>query len=155
MAEISAPLPSNLADELAEELPLLSQFCSLLEQERELLSSNDLGALSELLARKKIAAERLHALHQLRTSWIGTDGARVKTYLQKHAPQLLPQWDGLLELGRHANTLNQLIGQIITTRLHLNEQALHLMMHGTQLPDNYTPDGLPTVETGPRHLGSA
>ncbi|WP_104201952.1 flagella synthesis protein FlgN [Billgrantia saliphila] len=114
---------------LREQQQRLHDLTQLLQHERSLLASADMGgqALTDLASRKQQLLAKLEATETMRQSVQrrlgyaeGTAGARQAAM----EAGCLEAWDSTLELTREARRLNTLNGELVGLRMEQNSRLL-------------------------------
>lgn len=148
-------LKQRLASLLAAEMQQLHSFVSILEEERQILDSENAEPLFEIASRKAIQARQLQQFAHSRAAVLAQarlsqDRAGIETLLENPQHAL---WRTYLALAQQAQQLNQDNGQMITQRLSANHQALSVLLAYSDQPTTYGPDGSSRARPGSRHLG--
>lgn len=147
---------SQLTAQLNDEMAALRSFVALLEQEQQLLLSNDADQLLSLSSTKAQAAQRITQLtQQRRITWLPQPTDTMEAVLPKLAPTLLPTWQNIRKLAAQAQELNRINGELIQSALRRNQQALTALQTASQHAAGlYGPDGQPNLGGSGRMLGS-
>jgi len=146
---------------LSEEAALLRDFLVLLEGEQKALAEGDVDRLLPLAEDKNRCFARLAALGEARVKALAAAGLPASregmdSWLERQpdAARLRREWQSFLGLADRARALNQTNGQLITTRLAHNQQALAALMAAANQAALYGPDGQARPVGGGRSLGS-
>ena len=161
MSGPSTPAPSRLQNLLLEEAAQLRGFLALLEREQQALVAGDVDRLMPLAGEKSGVFARLAGLGEARNQALAAeslppDRPGVEAWLGRH-PELSGSrktWQDLLKLTLKARELNQVNGNLISTRLANNQQALTTLLSAANQAALYGPDGQARPIGGGRSLGS-
>lgn len=142
---------------LVAETQQVRDFVAVLEQERQILSGQDVEPLFALSEEKNRYARLLQQAADTRTVLLAQAGlkhdkAGVETLLGSADN---PAWLNYLKAVSDARQLNQNNGKILTERLAHNHQALAILMAHSDQPTVYGPDGSTRTRPGSRLLGTS
>lgn len=149
-------LRQRLLTLLAAETQQVNEFIALLEQERDVLSGQDVEPLFALSEQKSRFARQLQQLNDGRTSvlhqaGLPNDKSSIESLIGKDGQQI---WAAYLAAATQAQQLNKENGAHITARLSQNHQSLAILMAHSDQPTVYGPDGSSRTRPGSRLLGS-
>lgn len=153
--------PPPLQNLLNEEVAQLRDFLVLLDAEQKALIDGDVERLITLAADKTGLFGRLTKLGEARgrtltAAGFAADRQGMESWLAGH-PGLgnaRRDWHELLTLAEKARAQNQTNGELISTRLASNQQALSALMAAANQAALYGPDGQARPVGGGRRLDS-
>lgn len=145
---------------LGEEVARLRDFLVLLEQEQQALMAGDIEQLLPLAAEKTTRFTELGRLGELRAQALAAAGyandrpGMTRWLAQQSDAAPRRDWQALLTLAEKASHLNRTNGQLISSRLASNQQALATLMAAADQASLYGPDGQSRAPGSGRSLGS-
>lgn len=156
MTNIPVPAAAKVAAQLSNELAALRAFVALLENEQQSLLNNDTERLLNIAEAKSQAANQLAEMATARRKALLTNSAdSMETWLPKHAPASLPEWNNIRQLAASAQQINTTNGELIQSGLRHNQQALSALQSASKNAAGlYGPDGQPNLGSSGRILGS-
>lgn len=153
---MSEPLPQLLGEEVAR----LRDFLVLLEREQQALMTGDIEQLLPLANEKTTHFTELGRLGELRAQALAAAGCThdrpgmTRWLAQQSDTTAEHNWQALLALAEKASHLNRTNGQLISSRLASNQQALATLMAAADQAALYGPDGQSHAPGSGRSLGS-
>ncbi|WP_051304584.1 flagella synthesis protein FlgN [Chitinilyticum litopenaei] len=138
---------SDIAAAIRAEQQQLAALYQTLQEEQQLLAERQLDKLSVLLEEKTRQIRTLEQLSQQRRQALSAAGVTdqaepIRSWLDTYQPDLLPAWDELLELARKAELLNRSNGQLINTRMDIEQSFLRQFVQQHELDaGGYSADG--------------
>ncbi|OIQ97322.1 FlgN protein [mine drainage metagenome] len=152
-----SPLPALIKDELA----LLRQFVTLLQDEQRALVEGELERLLPLAEEKSRLATELGRLAVARNQalaalGLAADKSGMDAWLVGQAPTVPSRghWAELLSLATETRRQNELNGKLINTRMQHNQRALAVLAAATSQAMLYGPDGQQRPLTSGRDFGA-
>jgi flagella synthesis protein FlgN len=148
---------SSLAPQLKVEGDALRAFIILLENEQQVLLSQDSESLLTLAEAKTQAAKKLTEIANARRRQLNLAAANADMthWIQKFAPEFRGVWDDILQLAARAHHLNQTNGEVIQLKLRSNQKALSALLGAAQgAAGLYGRDGQPNLPISGRTLGN-
>lgn len=141
--------PSELVNNLEEELRAYQDFNQVLQTEQDALVQGNIDPLLELARIKSEKVVLLSQLAEKRTRFLSAQGCSqdrggMAKWLQQFGggnPQITELWQKLLTLAENAQQLNQINGGLIDTRLRNNQQAFAILQSAAKQTALYGPDG--------------
>lgn len=135
---------------------------SALEREMAALSSRDVDALNEAVARKHQAAQSLERLTQAQTALLqaggfDSDGSGMEAFLRDwdHEGVTRPRWNRLQEVMGRCRRLNQVNGGVVHTHQQQVQQAIQILRGGESRSELYDPRGRTVSDGSSRHISKA
>ncbi|MDD5297288.1 MAG: flagellar protein FlgN [Rhodocyclaceae bacterium] len=145
---------SALAD---EEARVVAEFVQTLRQEQEALVAGQIDQILPLAEAKEVYCQRLDIYARKRLMLLSGSGLaagpKLDAWLERQAPSLQTSWQALLKLADEARNLNRQNGQLISSRMQSNSQALNVLLSAADRTSLYGPDGQPRTGLGGRMLG--
>ncbi len=128
MSDAHTATTNRLFGVIKELLPLLEQFLSVLEQERDALASMDAEAIMTLSEQKSRLIDRITPLTQSLQEHL-PDGASLQSHLKAHArsDDTLQTLKRFIEVSEAAQTLHLENGLTLTRLAQINEGFLALL----------------------------
>ncbi len=161
MSNSDGASPAPLQKILIEEVARLRDFLELLDQEQKALVKGDIERLMSLAAEKTELFGRLAKLGEARgkalvAAGLAADRQGMESWLETHGEPGGGKryWLELLALAKKAHARNQTNGELISTRLANNQQALSALMAAANQASLYGPDGQAHPLGVGRSLGS-
>jgi flagellar biosynthesis protein FlgN len=139
-------------------------LCKILANEQSFLVKGEVDSLLELAPLKAEQVDRLKELEQQRASHLnaiglGTGQKAMIDWLDarrgEERAELSALWRALTGFAAEARSLNDINGNLITTRLAHNQAALSALQLSAHAANIYGPDGQAAIVAGHRDLGSA
>lgn len=151
----------SLLTTLENELGLVRQFVSLLENEQAVLVQGRVHDLAALTEAKTPLLDALMALASNRDELLRAEGypcsnEGLKTWVTVQAsPRVDTLYDELKQLSNEARRLNLLNASLVNSRLQLTQQALSILLPGEQAPSLYDTQGQSAQRVGYKLIDSA
>lgn len=127
----------SLSELLVRELSDLRRFCSLLEEERKVLTGAQADRLPDIAAEKSALAGQLSHLETRRDALLtkggfprGRPGIEAWLARQSNADVERRHWHELLKLAAQARDENETNGRLINLLLKQNQEALSALLSG-------------------------
>lgn len=150
----------SFASNLRQERKMTEIFLDILKKEQEALIGDDIERLETLPRDKAEIVMQLAELARQRDKALieqslSTDRKGMETLLARRsdAETVTVEWHELLRLAEAAQQLNQINGEIITTRLRHNQRSLVAIQNATGAAPLYGPTGKTSTLKGGRQLG--
>lgn len=144
------------------EIPLISSFVALLQDEQACLTRADVAALEAIGSAKAVLAEQLNALEGERRALLGLDAQRktregMADWLQQHpdARNVAVNWEKLLILAGEAKTLHELNTKLLGMHLQQTSEALAALTRKAENVSLYGSNGQTALSSGSRIVDSA
>ena len=127
----------SLSEILVRELADLGRFCTLLEEERKVLTGAQADRLPDIATQKSSLAERLSQSETRRDALLtqgglpkGRPGMEAWLANLPSAGTERPRWNELLKLATQARVGNETNGRLINLLLKQNQDALSVLLSG-------------------------
>jgi flagella synthesis protein FlgN len=153
---------SGVAELTEREIPLISRFVSLLQQERDCLTRVDVAALEEVGHAKIALAEQLDALETERRTLLQLgplENTRegMANWLNKHPEDsnVAVNWEKLLNLAAEAKALHELNAKLLGIHLQQTTEALAVLTRQAENVSLYGSNGQTALSSGSRIVDSA
>lgn len=145
---------STLAE---EESRVVEEFLHVLRQEQEALIAGQIDLILPLVGGKEAYCQRLDRFARQRLVLLSGSGlaagATLNNWLAAQDQRVKDAWQHLLKLAEEAKNLNRQNGQLISSRMQSNSQALNVLLSAADRASLYGPDGQPRTGMGGRMLG--
>lgn len=155
---ISSPALEQVTSLLNSERVALQNLLHLLENEQSALVSAHMDGLIEILEEKNSTLSGLAKTSQDRVALLSglglTPNGSTEEQLKKVLPTAVSIWQDILQLLEKTRQANQVNGNLIQTRLRVNQQALSVLQNAAQSASLYGRDGQPNLPGSGRILGS-
>jgi len=151
---------NGLTMDLQLELKMAEAFLNVLQKEQEALVGGGIEHLETLPRDKAELVMQLAKLAKRRDQHLislgltpDRKGMEALLANDRDAKTAIAKWHELLRLAESAQQLNQTNGEIITTRLRQNQQALTMLQGAAGITPLYGPTGKTFTLKGGRQLG--
>ncbi len=145
---------STLAE---EESRVVEEFLHVLRQEQEALIAGQIDLILPLAGGKEAYCQRLDRFGRQRLILLSGSGLAageaLNNWLAAQDQRVRDAWQHLLKLAEEAKNLNRQNGQLISSRMQSNSQALNVLLSAADRASLYGPDGQPRTGMGGRMLG--
>lgn len=159
---MSSSVSQNTLDQIASllnsERSALRALKDLLTREQTTLVGSSLDDLVEIIDQKNATLASLEQQAKNRLGLLRQVGlppnSDTEDWLEKTLPGSVPAWREIAQLLDETRHLNQVNGELIQTRLRINQQALTVLHNAAQSASLYGPDGQHNHPGSGRILGS-
>ena len=158
MNQAAALTPAAFQALVLEELVIVDRFVDVLQREQQALVDGKTDDLSALATDKTDCCNQLDRIGRQRQLMLSTAGlapvpASLTPWLNTQPQALRDTWEALLTKANEARNLNRQNGELISTRVQHNRQALTVLLEISNRAAVYGPDGQPRPGSGGRILG--
>lgn len=153
---------SPIAALTEREIPLISRFVALLQEEQDCLTRADVNALEEIGNAKTALAGQLNAHEGERRALLGLDASKktregMAAWLKEHPEDnnVAVNWEKLLILATEAKTLHELNAKLLGMHLQQTTEALAALTRQAENVTLYGSNGQTSLSSGSRIVDSA